>query len=770
MEIAGKAESFAVGLLDLCRGSEEVWLLFKQDHDPKIGVPTNFEYPRMHLAFRYEMKEVCICRVYLWCHKVIHKMIAKYIKCTPSKSSSILLPVCDTQELPAGLAEPLVGVPSECHDDDTLSDYHVLSATDPCLTSNLPGLLLCTLPGEVEVPGCTHEQVCRGRGLLFPLPDFPAGCNAQWIRKPRPACTETKPCGLVDLDLDCELCLGPHQDCLLQRLHGFVCKQSHCLWRPDEHLLQHLLCGKAGISDNKQSGRRWIQIWAEDLLALEWSCPDIWSLLLPGNALCLCTPPAALSGTCGGFLDDLWMSLFLLCLIIQKAHHSSQEGLSAYYFLADWSGPRAPAAVLRSYDGRRHSNDGYHLCLPLCKHDVTDKTVQLLWGDGENRCRWRAGGATWCLCHVCNHGDTCTDKTYGQYEGLYHLYRTYDNVTCAFQISSHDSLDLAFKSLFWNIFGYGDPAYAAVVVDNTCPNDDETACYNATYHDFTEGTGYFVYGTYQLIMLTVLMNMMIALMSDTFAKIQVPALSLHNSVLNMVAHIMQLPFLPSLPCPCSPFASFALPFFPFLCVFASFILSPILPHCLLPYHQSILPFLSDLVDVCSFFSISNIPSVPLYLPFLCSFSLPHLALSFPHFLHLQLHFFSPLFLHRKMQTWSGSLPGPQSGTITLRRRLAFPIRSPSSQMCRTSWTSLSGSQSKCENPRAKQQSFLDRCCKAPIKGTPTIPPEHTHGSMGYWKVHLIEYVYIPSPYGCMSQVILTGALWGAKTSLPNPRV
>lgn len=82
-------------------------------------------------------------------------------------------------------------------------------------------------------------------------------------------------------------------------------------------------------------------------------------------------------------------------------------------------------------------------------------------------------------------------------------------------------LMLSFKSLFWNIFGFGDVTFADVVVDNTCPDNPKQACYNATYHNFTEGSGYFIYGLYQLIMVTVLLNMLIALMSDTFAKIQV---------------------------------------------------------------------------------------------------------------------------------------------------------------------------------------------------------------------------------------------------------
>ena len=71
------------------------------------------------------------------------------------------------------------------------------------------------------------------------------------------------------------------------------------------------------------------------------------------------------------------------------------------------------------------------------------------------------------------------------------------------------------------MLGYGDVAYADVVVDNTCPNDTNKPCYEPNFHAFTEGTGSFIYALYHLFMIIVLLNMLIALMSDTFAHIQV---------------------------------------------------------------------------------------------------------------------------------------------------------------------------------------------------------------------------------------------------------
>lgn len=81
----------------------------------------------------------------------------------------------------------------------------------------------------------------------------------------------------------------------------------------------------------------------------------------------------------------------------------------------------------------------------------------------------------------------------------------------------------SFRTLFWGMFGYGDIAYTDVIVDNTCGSgaNQTGACYSATYHSFTEGTGYFLYALYHVIMLTTLLNMLIGIMANTLSEIQV---------------------------------------------------------------------------------------------------------------------------------------------------------------------------------------------------------------------------------------------------------
>ena len=79
----------------------------------------------------------------------------------------------------------------------------------------------------------------------------------------------------------------------------------------------------------------------------------------------------------------------------------------------------------------------------------------------------------------------------------------------------------SFKTLFWNIFGKGGPSDADVVVTNVCFNDTEMPCMDVNKHAITEGTGYFLYGLYHLIMVVVLLNMLIALMANVLTKIQV---------------------------------------------------------------------------------------------------------------------------------------------------------------------------------------------------------------------------------------------------------
>ncbi len=79
----------------------------------------------------------------------------------------------------------------------------------------------------------------------------------------------------------------------------------------------------------------------------------------------------------------------------------------------------------------------------------------------------------------------------------------------------------SFKTLFWDMFGMGSITDATVVVDNRCSNDTDQACYPVNKHQLTEAVGFILYGIYHLILVLMLLNMLIAIMSNTFYRIQV---------------------------------------------------------------------------------------------------------------------------------------------------------------------------------------------------------------------------------------------------------
>ena len=84
------------------------------------------------------------------------------------------------------------------------------------------------------------------------------------------------------------------------------------------------------------------------------------------------------------------------------------------------------------------------------------------------------------------------------------------------------SLRKSLKTLFWDMFGYGDADATNLVVKNTClAPDDMVQCHNTTKHILTEATGYTLYATYHVTTLIMLLNALIALMSNTLSRIQV---------------------------------------------------------------------------------------------------------------------------------------------------------------------------------------------------------------------------------------------------------
>ena len=64
-------------------------------------------------------------------------------------------------------------------------------------------------------------------------------------------------------------------------------------------------------------------------------------------------------------------------------------------------------------------------------------------------------------------------------------------------------------------------------VDNLCPNKT-TPCYDENHHQLTESTGFLLYVLYQLIGSIILMRMLIALMSAALSRIQVYIFSCYS--------------------------------------------------------------------------------------------------------------------------------------------------------------------------------------------------------------------------------------------------
>ncbi|GFS66087.1 short transient receptor potential channel 4, partial [Trichonephila inaurata madagascariensis] len=84
------------------------------------------------------------------------------------------------------------------------------------------------------------------------------------------------------------------------------------------------------------------------------------------------------------------------------------------------------------------------------------------------------------------------------------------------------TLKNTFKNLFWAIFGMGEPDYAQIIVGNSSLNNS----YNLqkdNEHVFTEGVGYTLWGFYHMVTVVVLLNMLIAMMTESYQRVQTNA-------------------------------------------------------------------------------------------------------------------------------------------------------------------------------------------------------------------------------------------------------
>ena len=78
------------------------------------------------------------------------------------------------------------------------------------------------------------------------------------------------------------------------------------------------------------------------------------------------------------------------------------------------------------------------------------------------------------------------------------------------------SLGHTLKSLFWGVYGMGSPEYADLVVTQNIASSERIR-----KHYFSEIVGYSLWALFHIFTVIVLLNMLIAMMSDSFQRIQV---------------------------------------------------------------------------------------------------------------------------------------------------------------------------------------------------------------------------------------------------------
>ncbi|RVE54343.1 hypothetical protein evm_000828 [Chilo suppressalis] len=109
--------------------------------------------------------------------------------------------------------------------------------------------------------------------------------------------------------------------------------------------------------------------------------------------------------------------------------------------------------------------------------------------------------------------------------GLARLYQYYDGMVYedefgvkTVQVSSFTSLADTLKTLFWGLFCMAPLESADVVLANTkTPNNYEKVHENR--HQYTELIGYYCFGCFEVISVIVVLNMLIATMSNTFQRV-----------------------------------------------------------------------------------------------------------------------------------------------------------------------------------------------------------------------------------------------------------
>ncbi|CAB3238553.1 unnamed protein product [Arctia plantaginis] len=86
------------------------------------------------------------------------------------------------------------------------------------------------------------------------------------------------------------------------------------------------------------------------------------------------------------------------------------------------------------------------------------------------------------------------------------------------QVSSFTSLSDTLNTLFWSLFCMAPLESADVVLENTrVPKNSEK--YHENRHAYTERIGYFCFGCFEVISVIIVLNMLIATMSNTFQRV-----------------------------------------------------------------------------------------------------------------------------------------------------------------------------------------------------------------------------------------------------------
>ncbi|XP_013195311.2 short transient receptor potential channel 4 [Amyelois transitella] len=109
--------------------------------------------------------------------------------------------------------------------------------------------------------------------------------------------------------------------------------------------------------------------------------------------------------------------------------------------------------------------------------------------------------------------------------GLARLYQYYDGMVYeddfgvkTVQVSSFTSLADTLKTLFWALFCMAPLESSDVVISNT-RDIMVSENFHGNRHEFTEFIGYFCFGCFEVISVIVVLNMLIATMSNTFQRV-----------------------------------------------------------------------------------------------------------------------------------------------------------------------------------------------------------------------------------------------------------